>query len=232
MQIQSFNVYMDGATASCEWTPVQDPFYLSYKYNIEHKKTSESVYTVMTTSELSKKITNLLANTAYNFRVRAFVDVLVGYRTMLVGATRTMLVGAVRNIIPNTLETQYSAYSSVITLTTKANYYILGYDNEIIEIPKVYSQDTEDEKSQLNTVLNGNKIRWTNGASKYIINLKTRPIEKSKYMKLYGFVKSRLNQPERIYIDDLKKEITAYIDIKANRFNNDLYELDISIQEA
>ena len=225
---------MDGATATCNWTPVQDPFYSKFTYQLEYKKSTESAYTRIQTkmNVLSKTITNLLATTTYNFRVRAKLDVNIVTRTMAIGATRTMAIGASRTITPTTKETQYSAYSSIITLTTTANNYILGYNNEIIEIPCVYSEDIEDDIAQTQTVLSGNKIRWTNAAAKYKINIKTRPIEYAKYMKIYGFIKSRLNQAETIYINDLKKRITAYIDVKVSRFNNSLYELDLSIEEA
>ena len=68
------------------------------------------------------------------------------------------------------------------------------------------------------------------------IEMKTRPIDYSKVMKLYGFLKSRGWQKETVYIGSLRKEIQAFItikDISKNlNGNKNIYSHSISIEEA
>ena len=111
-----------------------------------------------------------------------------------------------------------------------------GYDNEVIEIPKVYSDSVNDDIAGIQTTLGGLKIRKIQNGSKNIIQLETRPVEYAKVQKLYAYLKSRMWQKETIYIDSLKKEIIAYVEVKKIERNNsgdrNLYSLSIEVQEA
>ena len=54
--------------------------------------------------------------------------------------------------------------------------------------------------------------------------------------QLYAYLKSRMWQKETVYIDSLKKEIIAYVEVKKIERNNsgdrNLYSLSIEVQEA
>ena len=140
-----------------------------------------------------------------------------------------------RDILPTIAGAQYGSYSN-ITLNLLYGYYLKGYDNEVIEIPKVYSDSVNDDITGLQTTLGGLKIRKIQNGSKNIIQLETRPAEYAKVQKLYAYLKSRMRQKETVYIDSLKKEIMAYVEIKKIERNNsgdrNLYSLSIEVQEA
>ena len=222
-----------GQTAYMQWTPITTAFSPSFKYELQYKKSTDTNYT-----DISKTITDLDyihkvtdPGLTYNYRIRPKLDYLYINRDIITSRNIT----TTRDILPSIAATEYGAYSN-ITLNLLYSYYLKGYNSEIIEIPKVYSDSLNDDIVGLQRTLGGLKIRKIQNGSKNIIQLETRPAEYTKMQKLYAYLKSRMWQKETIYIDSLKKEIVAYVEIKKIERNNsgdrNLYSLSIEVQEA
>ena len=222
-----------GQTAYMQWTPVSTLYSPYFEYELQYKKSTDANYTDVSTNltalNYSHKVNE--AGKTYNYRLRPKLNYLYVNRD-IVGSRD--IVGN-RNILPTIAGTQYGAYSN-ITLNLLYCYYLKGYSNEVIEVPKVYSDNVNDDIAGLQTTLGGLKIRKIQNGSKNIIQLETRPAEYAKVQKLYAYLKSRMWQKETIYIDSLKKEIMAYVEIKKIERNNsgdrNLYSLSIEVQEA
>ena len=222
-----------GQTAYMQWSPVSTTFSPCFEYELQYKKSTDANYTNISTNLTQLNYTHKVneAGKTYNYRLRPKLNYLYVNRD-IVGSRN--IVGN-RYILPTIADTQYGAYSN-ITLNLLYGYYLKGYDNEVIEIPKVYSDSVNDDIAGLQTTLGGLKIRKIQNGSKNIIQLETRPVEYAKVQKLYAYLKSRMWQKETIYIDSLKKEIIAYVEVKKIERNNsgdrNLYSLSIEIQEA
>ena len=222
-----------GQTAYMQWTPITTAYSPSFKYELQYKKSTDINYT-----DISKTITDLDyihkvtdPGLTYNYRIRPKLDYLYVNRDIIT----TRYITTTRDILPSIAATEYGAYSN-ITLNLLYSYYLKGYNSEIIEIPKVYSDSLNDDIVGLQSTRGGLKIRKIQNGSKNIIQLETRPAEYTKVQKLYAYLKSRMWQKETIYIDSLKKEIVAYVEIKKIERNNsgdrNLYSLSIEVQEA
>ena len=222
-----------GQTAYMQWTPVSTLYSPYFEYELQYKKSTDANYTDISTNLAELNYTHKVneAGKTYNYRLRPKLNYLYVNRD-IVGSRD--IVGN-RNILPTIAGTQYGAYSN-ITLNLLYCYYLKGYSNEVIEVPKVYSDNVNDDIAGLQTTLGGLKIRKIQNGSKNIIQLETRPAEYAKVQKLYAYLKSRMWQKETIYIDSLKKEIMAYVEIKKIERNNsgdrNLYSLSIEVQEA
>ena len=222
-----------GQTAYMQWSPVSTLYSPYFEYELQYKKSTDANYTDISTNLTQLNYTHKVnePGKTYNYRLRPKLNYLYVDRN-IVGSRD--IVGN-RNILPTIAGKEYGAYSN-ITLNLLYCYYLKGYDNEVIEIPKVYSDSVNDDITGLQTTLGGLKIRKIQNGSKNIIQLETRPAEYAKVQKLYAYLKSRMWQKETIYIDSLKKEIMAYVEIKKIERNNsgdrNLYSLSIEIQEA
>ena len=222
-----------GQTAYMQWSPVSTLYSPYFEYELQYKKSTDANYTDISTNLAVLNYTHKVnePGKTYNYRLRPKLNYLYVNRDII--GSRD-IVGN-RNILPTIAGTEYGAYSN-ITLNLLYCYYLKGYDNEAIEIPKVYSDSVNDDITGLQTTLGGLKIRKIQNGSKNIIQLETRPAEYAKVQKLYAYLKSRMWQKETIYIDSLKKEIMSYVEIKKIERNNsgdrNLYSLSIEIQEA
>ena len=222
-----------GQSAYMQWTPITTAYSSSFKYELQYKKSTDINYTdiskILTDLDYTHKVTE--PGLTYNYRIRPKLDYLYVKRDIITSRNIT----TTRNILPSIAATEYGAYSN-ITLNLLYSYYLEGYSNEIIEIPKVYSDSLNDDIVSLQSTLGGLKIRKIQNGSKNIIQLETRPADYTKVQKLYAYLKSRMWQKETIYIDSLKKEIVAYVEIKKIERNNsgdrNLYSLSIEVQEA
>ena len=222
-----------GQTAFMQWSPVSTLYSPYFEYELQYKKSTDANYTDISTNLTQLNYTHKVneAGKTYNYRLRPKLNFLYVDRD-IVGSRN--IVGN-RGILPTIAGTQYGAYSN-ITLNLLYGYYLKGYDNKVIEIPKVYSDSVNDDIAGIQTTLGGLKIRKIQNGSKNIIQLETRPAEYAKVQKLYAYLKSRMWQKETIYIDSLKKEIIAYVEVKKIERNNsgdrNLYSLSIEVQEA
>ena len=222
-----------GQTAYMQWSPVSTAYSPYFEYELQYKKTTDANYTDISTNlsqlNYSHKVNE--AGKTYNYRLRPKLNFLYVDRNI---ASSRGIVGN-RSILPTIAGTEYGAYSN-ITLNLLYGYYLKGYGNEVIEIPKVYSDSVNDDIAGLQVTLGGLKVRKIQNGSKNIIQLETRPAEYAKVQKLYAYLKSRMWQKETIYIDSLKKEIIAYVEVKKIERNNNgdrnLYSLSIEVQEA
>ena len=222
-----------GQSAYMQWTPFTTAYSPSFKYELQYKKSTDINYTdiskIITDLEYTHKVTE--PGLTYNYRIRPKLDYLYVNRDIITSRDIT----TTRDILQSIAATEYGAYSN-ITLNLLYSYYLEGYSNEIIEIPKVYSDSLNDDIVSLQSTLGGLKIRKIQNGSKNIIQLETRPADYTKVQKLYAYLKSRMWQKETIYIDSLKKEIVAYVEIKKIERNNsgdrNLYSLSIEVQEA
>ena len=232
-QLSAFIGDVTGQTAYMQWSPVSTPYSPYFEYELQYKKSTDANYTDISTKLTQLNYTHKVnePGKTYNYRLRPKLNYLYVDRNII--GSRD-IVGN-RNILPTIADTVYGAYSN-ITLNLLYCYYLKGYDNEVIEIPKVYSDSVNDDITGLQTTLGGLKIRKITNGSKNIIQLETRPAEYAKIQKLYAYLKSRMWQKETIYIDSLKKEIMAYVEVKKIERNNsgdrNLYSLSIEIQEA
>ena len=222
-----------GQSAYMQWTPITTAYSPSFKYELQYKKSTDTNYTDISTTLTDLEYTHKVneAGLTYNYRIRPKLDYLYVNRDIITSRNIT----TTRNILPTIAATEYGAYSN-ITLNLLYSYYLKGYSSEVIEIPKVYSDSLNDDIVSLQSTLGGLKIRKIQNGSKNIIQLETRPADYTKVQKLYAYLKSRMWQKETIYIDSLKKEIVAYVEIKKIERNNNgdrnLYSLSIEVQEA
>lgn len=222
-----------GQSAYMQWTPVATAYSPSFKYELQYKKATDINYSTISTTLTDLEYTHKVneAGLTYNYRIRPKLDYLYVNRDIITSRNIT----TTRNILPTIAATEYGAYRN-ITLKLLYGYYLKGYSNEVIEIPKVYSDSLNDDIVSLQSTLGGLKVRKIQNGSKNIIQLETRPADYTKVQKLYAYLKSRMWQKETIYIDSLKKEIVAYVEIKKIERNNsgdrNLYSLSIEVQEA
>ena len=163
-----------GQTAFMQWSPVSTTYSPQFEYELQYKKSTDANYTDISTNLSQLSYTHKVneAGKTYNYRLRPKLNYLYVDRD-IVGSRN--IVGN-RDILPTIAGAQYGAYSN-ITLNLLYGYYLKGYDNEVIEIPKVYSDSVNDDIAGIQTTLGGLKIRKIQNGSKNIIQLETRPAE-------------------------------------------------------
>ena len=155
-----------GQTAYMQWSPVSTTYSPYFSYELQYKKSTDANYTDISTnlSQLSYSHKVNEAGKTYNYRLRPKLNYLYVDRDIVDSRN---IVGN-RDILPTIAGTEYGAYSN-ITLNLLYGYYLKGYDNEVIEIPKVYSDSVYDDIVGLQTTLGGLKIRKIQNGSKNII---------------------------------------------------------------
>jgi hypothetical protein len=208
-----------------------------YYAQLEIKKSTDSAWSIEKERYYGKthKYENLESNTSYDIRIKAMYDYL--YTNIDRYAETNVDRYAERNIdmYPTTAAVQSSAYYT-LSILTYYNNYIIGYNNEKMELPGIYDEQINDDISNTIKTVGGVKIRQMQAGSSNTIEMKARPIDYSKVMKLYGFLKSRGWQKETVYIGSLRKEIQAFVtikDISKNlNGNKNIYSHSISIEEA
>ena len=231
--LSAFTGSVLGQTAELQWAQVSTIYSNSVVYDLEYKLSTDANYSMLA-SDIDAETyiwASKCGNCSYNFRLRPKLHYLYTNRNIIGSRNIT----STRNIQGLTAAVAYGSYY-LLTLTMLYNYYVKGYNGEYIEIPGVFTEELADDTGELSKTLGGLYIRNQQNGSKNIITLETRPSARAKTMKLYSFIKSRMNQKETVYISSLKKEITAFVDIKKHERNNngnrDLYSLSITIQEA
>lgn len=231
--LSSFTGSVLGQTAELQWAPVSTVYTDSFVYDLEYKLSTDTNYSMLA-SDIDAETyiwASRVGDCTYNFRLRPKLHYLYTNRNI----TGSRNITDIRNIQGLTAAIAYGSYY-LLSLTVLYNYYVKGYNNEYLEIPGVFTEELADDTGELSKTLGGLYIRNQQNGSKNIITLETRPSARAKTMKLYSFIKSRMNQKETVYISSLKKEITAFVDIKKHERNNngnrDLYSLSITIQEA
>ena len=127
-----------GQTAYMQWSPVSTTFSPYFEYELQYKKSTDANYTDISTNLTQLNYTHKVneAGKTYNYRLRPKLNFLYVDRD-IVGSRN---IAGNRDILPTIAGAQYGAYSN-ITLNLLYGYYLKGYDNEVIEIPKVYSAD-------------------------------------------------------------------------------------------
>ena len=230
--------YTQGKNILQYWDYTATSISNQYYAQVEYKKNTDSVWSIAKERCYNKsfKFDNLDSNSNYSVRLKAMYDYL--YTNIDRYAETDVDISAETNIdiYPTTAGVQSSGYYTLNNILTYYNNYIVGYNNEKIEIPGVYDEQINDDiPSTIKTV--GNiKIRQMRSGTSNTIEMKTRPIDYSKVMKLYGFLKSRGWQKETVYIGSLRKEIQAFITVKdiAKNLNGNknIYSHSISIEEA
>jgi len=210
-----------------------------YYAQLEFKKSTDSVWSIAKEKMYDKffKFDNLDSNSNYSIRIKAMYNYL--YTNVDRNAEETNVDRYVEtnvDIYPTTPGVQSSAYYTLNNILTYYNNYIVGYNNEKMELPGIYDEQINDDIPNTIKTVGGVKIRQMQSGSSNVIEMKTRPIDYSKVMKLYGFLKSRGWQKETVYIGSLRKEIQAFITIKdiAKNLNGNknIYSHSISIEEA
>ena len=230
--------YVQGKNILQYWDYAATSISNQYYAQLEIKKSTDSAWTIVKERDYSKvhKYENLEGNTRYDIRIKAMYDYL--YTNVDRYAETNVDIPAETNIdiYPITPATASSAYYTLNNILTYYNNYIIGYNNEKIELPGIYDERINDDIPNTIKTVGGVKIRQMQAGSSNTIEMKTRPVDYSKVMKLYGFLKSRGWQKETVYIGSLRKEIRAFItikDISKNlNGNKNIYSHSISIEEA
>ena len=230
--------YTQGKNILQYWDYVTTTISNQFYAQLEFKKTTDSIWTIEKERNYSNihKYENLEGNTSYDIRIKAMYDYL--YTNIDKYAESNVDIPAETNvdIYPITSGVQSSAYYTLSNILTYYNNYIVGYNNEKIEMPGIYDEQINDDIPNTIKTVGGVKIRQMQAGSSNTIEMKTRPIDYSKVMKLYGFLKSRGWQKETVYIGSLRKEIQGFITIKdiAKNLNGNknIYSHSISIEEA
>ena len=236
--IINHRAYTQGKNILEYWDYVTTSISNQYYAQLEYKKNTDSVWTIIEERYMGKsyKFDNLDVNSNYSFRINAKFDYL--YSNLDRYAETNIDIPAETNIdvYPDIPATQESGFYTLNNILTYYNNYIIGYNNERMELPGIYDEQINDDiPSTIKTV--GNiKIRQMQSGTSNTIEMKTRPIDYSKVMKLYGFLKSRGWQKETVYISSLRKEIQGFVTVKdiAKNLNGNknIYSHSISIEEA
>ena len=209
-----------------------------YYAQLEFKKSTDSVWSIAKEKMYDKffKFDNLDSNSNYSIRIKAMYNYLYTNVDRYAETNVDRYVETNVDIYPTTPGVQSSAYYTLNNILTYYNNYIVGYNNEKMELPGIYDEQINDDIPNTIKTVGGVKIRQMQSGSSNVIEMKTRPIDYSKVMKLYGFLKSRGWQKETVYIGSLRKEIQAFITIKdiAKNLNGNknIYSHSISIEEA
>lgn len=230
--------YTQGKNILQYWDYVTTTISNQFYAQLEFKKSSDSVWSIEKERDYSKthKYESLEGNTNYDIRIKAMYDYL--YTNVDRYAETNVDIPAETNvdIYPTTAGVQSSEYYTLSGILTYYNNYIIGYNNEKMELPGIYDEQINDDIPNTIKTVGGVKIRQMQSGSSNVIEMKTRPIDYSKVMKLYGFLKSRGWQKETVYVGSLRKEIQAFITIKdiAKNLNGNknIYSHSISIEEA
>lgn len=215
-------------------TPISNQYYAQ----LEIKKSTDSAWSIEKERYYGKthKYENLESNTSYDLRIKAMYDYLYSYEDGADGDIVDVQAESYTDVTPVTPATASSAYYTLSNILTYYNNYIVGYNNEKMELPGIYDEQINDDIPNTIKTVGGVKIRQMQSGSSNTIEMKARPIDYSKVMKLYGFLKSRGWQKETVYIGSLRKEIQAFItikDISKNlNGNKNIYSHSISVEEA
>ena len=230
--------YVQGKNILQYWDYVVTSISNQFYAQLEFKKSTDSAWSIEKEREYSKlhKFENLEGNTSYDIRIKAMYDYLYTNIDRYAETNVDRYAETNIDIYPTTPATTSSAYYTLGGILTYYNNYIIGYNNEKMELPGIYDEQINDDIPNTIKTVGGVKIRQMQSGSSNTIEMKTRPIDYSKVMKLYGFLKSRGWQKETVYIGSLRKEIQAFITIKdiAKNLNGNknIYSHSISIEEA
>jgi hypothetical protein len=228
-QGKNINQYWDYVTTS-----ISNQFYAQ----LEIKKSTDSAWSIEKERYYGKthKYENLERNTRYDIRIKAMYGYLYTNIDRYAETNVDRYAETNIDIYPTTAAVQSSGYYTLNNILTYYNNYIIGYNNEKMELPGIYDEQINDDISNTIKTVGGVKIRQMQAGSSNTIEMKARPIDYSKVMKLYGFLKSRGWQKETVYIGSLRKEIQAFVtikDISKNlNGNKNIYSHSISIEEA
>jgi uncharacterized protein (UPF0333 family) len=230
--------YTQGKNINQYWDYAATSISNQYYAQLEFKKSTDSAWSIEKERDYSKthKYENLEGNTRYDIRIKVMYDYLYSYEDGEDGDVIDVQAESYADVTPATPATASSAYYTISNILTYYNNYIVGYNNEKMELPGIYDEQINDDIPNTIKTVGGVKIRQMQAGSSNTIEMKTRPIDYSKVMKLYGFLKSRGWQKETVYIGSLRKEIQAFItikDISKNlNGNKNIYSHSISVEEA
>jgi len=230
--------YTQGKNILQYWDYVATSISNQFYTQLEFKKSTDSVWSIAKEKMYDKffKFDNLDSNSNYSIRIKAMYNYLYTNVDRYAETNVDRYVETNVDIYPTTPGVQSSAYYTLNNILTYYNNYIVGYNNEKMELPGIYDEQINDDIPNTIKTVGGVKIRQMQSGSSNVIEMKTRPIDYSKVMKLYGFLKSRGWQKETVYIGSLRKEIQAFITIKdiAKNLNGNknIYSHSISIEEA
>ena len=230
--------YTQGKNILQYWDYAATSISNQYYAQIEFKKSTDSTWSIEKEREYSKshKFENLEGNTNYDIRIKAMYDYLYTNIDRYAEANVDRVAETNIDIYPTTAGVQSSEYYTLNNILTYYNNYIIGYNNEKMELPGIYDEQINDDIPNTIKTVGGVKIRQMQSGSSNNIEMKIRPIDYSKVMKLYGFLKSRGWQKETVYIGSLRKEIQGFItikDITKNlNGNKNIFSHSISIEEA
>lgn len=230
--------YTQGKNILQYWDYVATSISNQFYAQLEFKKSSESVWNIEKERDYSKshKFENLEGNTRYDIRIKAMYDYLYTNIDRYAETNVDRYAETNIDIYPTTPGVQSSGYYTLSNTLTYYNNYIVGYNNEKMELPGIYDEQINDDIPNTIKTVGGVKIRQMQSGTSNTIEMKTRPVDYSKVMKLYGFLKSRGWQKETVYIGSLRKEIQAFItieDISKNlNGNKNIYSHSISVEEA
>ena len=230
--------YTQGKNILQYWDYAATSISNQYYAQLEFKKSTDSVWSIEKERYYGKshKYENLEGNTSYDIRIKAMYDYLYANVDRYAETNVDKYAETNVDIYPTTPATASSGYYTLNNILTYYNNYIVGYNNEKMELPGIYDEQINDDIPNTIKTVGGVKIRQMQAGSSNTIEMKTRPIDYSKVMKLYGFLKSRGWQKETVYIGSLRKEIQAFItikDISKNlNGNKNIYSHSISMEEA
>src|SRR5574344_967362 len=230
--------YVQGKNILQYWDYVTTSISNQFYAQLEFKKSTDSTWSIEKERDYSKshKFESLEGNASYDIRIKAMYDYLYTNIDRYAETNIDRYAETNIDIYPTTTAVQSSAYYTLSNILTHYNNYIVGYNNEKMELPGIYDEQINDDIPNTIKTVGGVKIRQMQAGSSNTIEMKTRPVDYSKVMKLYGFLKSRGWQKETVYIGSLRKEIQAFItikDISKNlNGNKNIYSHSISIEEA
>lgn len=230
--------YTQGKNILWHWDYVATSISNQYYAQLEYKKSTDSAWSIVKERYYDKslKFDNLDSNSNYSVRLKAMYDYLYTNIDRYAETNIDRYAETNIDIYPVTAAVQTSGYYTLNNILTYYNNYIVGYNGEKIEMPGIYDEQINDDIPNTIKTVGNIKLRQMQSGTSNIIEMKTRPVDYSKVMKLYGFLKSRGWQKETVYVGSLRKEIQAFVTVKdiAKNLNGNknIYSHSISIEEA
>lgn len=230
--------YTQGKNILHYWDYTATTISNQYYAQLEYKKSTDSAWSIAKEKYYDKsfKFDNLDSNSNYSVRLKAMYDYLYTNIDRYAETNIDRYAETNIDIYPATAAVQTSGYYTLNNILTYYNNYIVGYNGEKIEMPGIYDEQINDDIPNTIKTVGNIKLRQMQSGTSNIIEMKTRPVDYSKVMKLYGFLKSRGWQKETVYVGSLRKEIQAFVTVKdiAKNLNGNknIYSHSISVEEA